>query len=50
MTVGLVAAALLQVFTPFPVLIWLGELKKNVGWLIKRSHKPEYRGWERMRN
>jgi hypothetical protein len=27
-TVGLVAAVLLQVFTPFPVLTWLGELIK----------------------
>jgi hypothetical protein len=26
----LVAAALLQVFTPFPVLTWFGELKKMV--------------------
>ena len=27
-TVGLVAAVLLQAFTPFPVLTWLGELAK----------------------
>jgi hypothetical protein len=27
-TVGLVAAVLLQGFTPFPVLTWLGELIK----------------------
>lgn len=30
-TVGLVAAVLLQVFTPFPVLTWLGELTKMLG-------------------
>jgi hypothetical protein len=29
-TVGLVAAVLLQVFTPFPVLTWLGQLIKRL--------------------
>jgi hypothetical protein len=33
----LVAAILLQLFTPFPVLTWFGELTKIAGWLF-RSH------------